>query len=81
MPRGGVQVDRAEVAAGARERHVSSTAYLDDVTGSLEVGKLADVAVIDRDLFAPHGGPIGDARVLLTLVEGETVFADPSLSW
>ena len=27
--------------------------HLDDVTGSIETGKLADLAVIDRDLFAP----------------------------
>lgn len=50
--------------------------HIDDVTGTLEVGKLADIAVLDRDLFAPDGGPIGDARVVLTLVEGEVVHED-----
>jgi predicted amidohydrolase YtcJ len=49
--------------------------HLDDRTGSIEVGKLADLAVLDRDLFAPDAGAIGDARVVLTMVEGETVFA------
>ena len=29
----------------------------------------------------PASGPIGDARVLLTLVEGEAVYADPGLGW
>ena len=48
--------------------------HLDDSTGSIEVGKLADLAVVDRDLFAPGTGPVGDARVVLTLVEGEVVF-------
>jgi predicted amidohydrolase YtcJ len=48
--------------------------HLDDVTGSIEVGKLADLAVIDRDLFAPDAGPIGDGRVLATFVEGQPVF-------
>jgi len=28
----------------------------------------------DRDLFDPGAGPVGDARVLLTLVEGEAVY-------
>jgi len=32
-------------------------------TGTIEIGKLADLAVIDRDLFAPDAGPIGDGRV------------------
>jgi predicted amidohydrolase YtcJ len=54
---------------------------LDAETGTLEPGKLADLAVLDRDLLDPGSGPIGDARVLLTLVEGEAVHADPALGW
>ena len=27
--------------------------HLDDVTGTLAIGKLADMVVLDRDLFAP----------------------------
>jgi predicted amidohydrolase YtcJ len=53
--------------------------HLDDATGSVTVGKLADLAVIDRDLFAPDVGPIGDGRVLATFVDGEIVFEDPAL--
>jgi predicted amidohydrolase YtcJ len=48
---------------------------LDEETGTLEVGKLADLAVVDRDVFAVDPMEIGAARVLLTLVEGERVFA------
>ncbi len=53
--------------------------HLDEVTGSLEVGKAGDFVVLDRDLFAPDAGPLGDAKVLLTLVGGEPVFQDPGL--
>ena len=53
--------------------------HIDDTVGSIQVGKLADLAVIDRDLFAPDAGPIGDGRVLATFVEGVAVFEDPSL--
>ena len=55
--------------------------FLDHETGTIEPSKLADLVVIDRDVLDPRSGPIGDARVLLTLVEGETVYADPSLDW
>jgi predicted amidohydrolase YtcJ len=48
--------------------------HSDAETGSLETGKLADLAVIDRDILASDGGNIGDAGVVLTLVEGEPVY-------
>ncbi len=47
--------------------------HLDEVTGSIEVGKYADLAVVDRDLFAHPATEIADAKVVLTLVEGERV--------
>jgi predicted amidohydrolase YtcJ len=55
--------------------------FLDGETGTLEPGKLADLVVLDRDILDPGSGPVGDARVLLTLVEGEAVYADPGLGW
>ena len=39
-------------------------------TGSLAPGKLADLVVVDRDIFAE--GPYG-ARVDLTMIGGEVV--------
>ena len=53
--------------------------HLDDDTGTIAPGKLADLAVVDRDLFAPDSGPIGDAKVLATFVGGTAVFEDPAL--
>jgi len=53
--------------------------HLDADTGTVEVGKLADLAVIDRDLFAEDPGPIGDGRVLGTWVGGAIVFEDAAL--
>jgi predicted amidohydrolase YtcJ len=53
--------------------HVS---FLDDSTGSIEVGKLADLVVLDRDLFTLES-PV-EAKVLMTLVEGEVVYAEPA---
>ena len=53
--------------------------HLDDETGTLEDGKLADLAVLDRDLFDRGAGAIGDTRVVGTFVEGVAVFEDPAL--
>jgi len=52
---------------------------LDDLTGTLEVGKLADLAILDRDPFAVAPGEIGSVRCVLTTVEGEVVHRDPGV--
>ena len=49
--------------------------HLDDVTGSIESGKLADLVVVDRDLFAHPVTELYAAKVELTLIEGERVYA------
>jgi predicted amidohydrolase YtcJ len=48
--------------------------HLDDVTGSIEVGKYADLAVVDRDLFAHPPEEMAEARVDATFVEGVAVY-------
>jgi predicted amidohydrolase YtcJ len=47
--------------------------HLDRDTGSIEVGKYADLAVLDRNLFEHPPEEISEAAVVLTLVEGERV--------
>ena len=42
--------------------------------GSLEVGKLADLVILEEDPFAVDPLHIKDIRVLETLVGGESVF-------
>lgn len=42
--------------------------------GTLEVGKLADMAVLDRDPFAEDPATLRDIRVLATIKEGETIY-------
>ena len=49
---------------------------LDAVTGSLEPGKLADLVVLDRDLFGLAPADYLGVRVLGTFGEGEVVHAE-----
>ena len=44
--------------------------------GSLEVGKLADFIVIDKDYFTIPGDQIKTIKTLLTSVGGKTVYKD-----
>ncbi len=53
--------------------------HLDLETGTIEPGKLADLTVIDRDLFGADPGTISSARVIATFVDGVAVFEDPAL--
>jgi predicted amidohydrolase YtcJ len=46
--------------------------HLDALTGSIEVGKAADLVVLSEDLFAVDSPT--DARVLLTVADGHKVF-------
>ena len=48
-----------------------------DETGSIEVGKLADLVVVDRNLFEHPADEIAEASVELTFVEGEPVYEAP----
>ena len=55
--------------------------FLEGETGTLEPSKAADLVVLDRDVLDSGTGPIGDASVMLTLLAGEAVYADPGLGW
>ncbi len=59
----------------------SGSAYVNhlDDTGSLEVGKLADLAILDRDLFDRAAGAIVEAKVVGTFVEGVPVYETADL--
>jgi predicted amidohydrolase YtcJ len=48
--------------------------HLDDETGSVEVGKAADLVVLSEDLLALPPDAVTDATVDLTLVDGAVVF-------
>ena len=49
-----------------------------DKLGSLEVGKLADFVVLDKDYMTIPEDTISDMKALWTVVDGKPVFADPT---
>jgi predicted amidohydrolase YtcJ len=51
--------------------------HLDEVSGSIEVGKDADLAVVSQNLFATAPAEISTASVELTIVGGRVVHAAP----
>jgi predicted amidohydrolase YtcJ len=52
--------------------------HLDDVTGSIELGKLADLVVVDRDPFDHPAIEIARTTVLATYVHGDAVYRAPA---
>ena len=48
--------------------------HQEDETGSIEPGKLADLVVLDRNLFQIPADQIHEVRVMRTLLEGKTVY-------
>jgi len=48
--------------------------FQDDVKGTLEVGKLADVIIVSDDIFTIDPVKIRDARVVTTIVDGRVVY-------
>lgn len=48
--------------------------FLDDVSGSLEVGKSADFVMLDRDLFTVEPEAIHRVEVVWTVIEGREVY-------
>jgi predicted amidohydrolase YtcJ len=50
-------------------------------TGSLEVGKAADLVVLSANLFSVPPARIHEQKVLLTLLAGTPVYRSPDLAW
>jgi predicted amidohydrolase YtcJ len=60
----------------AMRMYTVDSAYVtfeEHLKGSLEVGKLADLIVLDRDSLRCREGEIKDTRVLATMLEGTLV--------
>ena len=70
IPEERIDLESALVAFTINAAYVNKQ---EDRTGSIEVGKLADLIVVDQNLFDIEPAAISDTRVLLTLFEGKPV--------
>ena len=69
----GERVDLASMI----EAYTINGAYLmrrEGISGSVEVGKRADLVVLDRNLFEIPAAEVSEARVEMTLFDGEVVY-------
>jgi predicted amidohydrolase YtcJ len=55
-------------------------AFSDSRVGTLEVGKLADLAVLSQDIFSLPPDAVGKTRVVTTMVGGKIVYTLPDVS-
>lgn len=48
--------------------------HQDNITGSIEAGKFADLIILDKNLYDIPPNEISEVRVMETIIEGKTVF-------
>ena len=67
--------------ATAIEAYTTNAAWAmhqEDKVGSIDVGKRADIVVLDRNLFAIPATQINEASVRFTIFDGEIVYRQPA---
>lgn len=73
MPHETIDLATALAAFTANSAYVNG---IDDTSGSIQVGKLADLVVLDQNLFSIPAKQISETKVLLTLLGGRAVHGE-----
>ena len=77
-PTGGIYVPDERItiedAVRAYTHGSAYAAFADDRVGTLEVGKLADMAVLSQDIFSGDPLTVGKTHVTMTIVGGKIVY-------
>ena len=77
MPEGGWFPEEKLTVEEAIQAYTLNTAYAgfeENIKGSIEIGKLADLAVLSDDLINIPPDEIKDVTVSMTIVGGKVVF-------
>jgi len=75
MPQERISLEDAIKAATLNSAYVNR---IERRTGSIEVNKLADLVILDRNLFEIEPAEISDAKVLKTLFGGRVIYQKPA---
>ncbi len=67
-----------EEAIRATTINVAFASFEENVKGSIEVGKLADLVVLGQDLLTVPKEEIRDIPVLMTMINGVFVYVNPN---
>lgn len=76
-PQNGFQMENAlsrEEALRAMTIWAAKSQFQENELGSLEVGKKADLVVMDRDILKSNSSDLFQTKVLLTMINGEVVY-------
>ncbi len=63
-------------AIDAYTLNVAKSLGIEDITGSIEVGKSADFAILERDITTLSARQIAKTQILMTVLRGEIVYED-----
>ncbi|KLE25311.1 amidohydrolase [Vibrio diabolicus] len=61
-------------AIDAYTTNAAESLGISDITGSIEVGKSADFAILEHDITRLRVGEIADTKILMTMLQGDIVF-------
>ncbi|UCH84882.1 MAG: amidohydrolase family protein, partial [Candidatus Latescibacterota bacterium] len=64
-----------EEAVSGFTRHAAYARFAENINGTLEVGKLADLTVLDKDLMAIAPEEILTTNVVMTVIGGQVVYS------
>ena len=77
-PQGGFQADQAltrQTALRGMTLYAAYAGFEEQIKGSLEVGKLADMVVLDEDIMTAPNEKLRRVKVLYTILGGKMVFS------
>jgi len=74
FPKEGWYKEQGLTIAESIDSYTRTSAYAsfeEDVKGTIEIGKFADLVIIDKDLYKINPDEIKDCKVLMTIVDGK----------
>ena len=78
LPEGGFEPEEKmsrELALRTYTINAAYAAFEEKIKGSIEIGKLADFTILDRDIMSIDENKILDTKVEMTIIGGKIVYS------